>query len=546
MLSRYVWLIVFLPALLNARIIDVPGDYEHIQDAIDASSDGDSVLVQPGSYVENLDYSGKSISIGSLVMETGNIAYRDSTIIDGDRNGSSVVTISGIEDDEASLIGFTVQNGMADYGGGVRCYQSDATVESCLIIDNTAIQYGGGIACIESGMFIFNCTIQENETDNGGGGGIYCEGSSLGILYCNISYNSTDIIDGGGVYSTDSNPYITNCTIVMNSVDSHGGGIFCRDFSEITVTNTILWGNLPQQIWMWEDNRLTVTYSDVEGGQEEVVTDRPEANLRWREGNFEADPLFNDVRERDLGLSWSNFPVNDRTKSPCIDQGDPDSPFDSDQTPPDLGAITFIQRPAVSIQPRVLDFVDAQVGWMEWLEVDIANIGGGVLRILSQEINPVESPFVIGRGGGEQDLVHGDLHQTWIRFYPLEPQNYQAILRIVSNDVDSGIVDVEINGTVLRVDDLGYEIPLELDIAQVYPNPFNSNVRITFTSPSTQRVSLRLIDPKGCVVAVLIDDEVTFGRQTVEFDGDALSEGLYFVCLEGEETRCLRKLILVK
>ena len=56
------------------------------------SSDGDTILVQPGTYVENIDFSGRNIVLGSLFLTTGDTTYIAQTIIDGDSSGS-VVTI---------------------------------------------------------------------------------------------------------------------------------------------------------------------------------------------------------------------------------------------------------------------------------------------------------------------------------------------------------------------------------------------------------------------------------------------------------------------
>jgi hypothetical protein len=50
-----------LAGVCNATIINVPDDYATIQAGIDASEDGDTVLVQPGRYVENIDFNGHSI-----------------------------------------------------------------------------------------------------------------------------------------------------------------------------------------------------------------------------------------------------------------------------------------------------------------------------------------------------------------------------------------------------------------------------------------------------------------------------------------------------
>mgnify|MGYP001590275598 CR=1 FL=1 len=68
--------IVSLGVVAQAAIINVPVDYPTIQKAIDASVMGDTVLVDSGRYMENINFLGKAITVKSVHGTT-------ITIIDG-------------------------------------------------------------------------------------------------------------------------------------------------------------------------------------------------------------------------------------------------------------------------------------------------------------------------------------------------------------------------------------------------------------------------------------------------------------------------------
>lgn len=124
--------VLSIPALAFSDTIHVPGDYLNIQEAIDAAANGDTVLVAPGTYFENIDFLGKSITVMSS-------DGADVTIMDGNYT-ASVATFQSGEGLDSVLDGFTLTNGLGNddpvngsAGGGVYCFQSSPLITKCTI-----------------------------------------------------------------------------------------------------------------------------------------------------------------------------------------------------------------------------------------------------------------------------------------------------------------------------------------------------------------------------------------------------------------------------
>ncbi|MCK4338587.1 MAG: right-handed parallel beta-helix repeat-containing protein, partial [Candidatus Cloacimonetes bacterium] len=187
---------------------DGTGNYLTIQEGINCAENGDTVLVYPGTYIENINYNGKSILVGSLFFTTQDITYISQTVIDGNQNGHCVEFINQ-EDSTAILIGFTISNGGFD----------------------TLLGSGGGIYCCNSSPIITNSIISNNITaDYGFGGGIYCENSNISLSSVTLFENTAYF--GGGIFFYNSNPSLSQVTIKKNTA-SYGGGISSEDYSNL-------------------------------------------------------------------------------------------------------------------------------------------------------------------------------------------------------------------------------------------------------------------------------------------------------------------------
>lgn len=98
--------------------------------------------------------------------------------------------------------------------------------------------------------------------------------------------------------------------------------------------------------------------------------------------------------------------------------------------------------------------------------------------------------------------------------------------------------------TVTNVDENG--MPSEYKLNQNYPNPFNPTTKISFTTPKEGHVKLSVYNVLGQEIAKLVDDDLSSGTYSVDFDGSRLNSGVYVYKLETNDFSSIRKMILEK
>jgi len=298
--------------------------YDYIRHAISEAGPGDQIVAGPGIYSENVNFSGKNLTLTSADPNDPNVVA--ATVIDSD---NQAVTFAGGEDANCVLAGFTITGA----NNGIYCSEASPTITNCSITGNA----GAGIKLANSSYpTIINCGINANA-----GSGIEMSKQTKGryifynyatITNCIVAANYQHGIAGGI-------PTITNCTIVANSP--------CGISSlEPTVTSSIIYYNgFGSDAVQIEGDLTTVTYTDVQGG--------------WQgQGNIDAEPCFvepgfwdlngtledvnddfwvqGDYHLRSHAGRWDpnrQTWVSDVVTSPCIDAGNPDSDWTAELLP---------------------------------------------------------------------------------------------------------------------------------------------------------------------------------------------------------------------
>ncbi|MFA5293373.1 MAG: right-handed parallel beta-helix repeat-containing protein [Phycisphaerae bacterium] len=254
--------------------------YGYIQEGINGANNGDEIVVNPGTYVEAIDF---NVNCKVRCTDPNNWDIVSNTVIDC--NGLYVLFGSG-EDSNAMIKGFTITGG--DYG----IYLGNASrpvISNCIIRDNIF----AGIKCTDSQTepAIVNNIIRNN------GQGVFCRSSAVPVIKNNLIYDN-----GTGIITQNSgSAVVRNNTIVHNT--DYGIRTWWLGVAPV-ISNCI--------IWDCNDglNGCTATYS--------CIQDSFDPNDPNFIGSISSDPCF-------VNADSNNFDL--RFGSPCANGGDPNGDY---------------------------------------------------------------------------------------------------------------------------------------------------------------------------------------------------------------------------
>ena len=247
-----------------------------------------NIATQSGGAIYNFDEGSPVITDCTFTSNTAadsggaicSFASSNPTIENCDftaNHASSGGAVASLYESMTSISGSRFLGNTADRdGGAVYSFYSDTTTTGCAFTANRASSAGGGMHNdFYSGAVITDCTFTDNSTDADGGALVFnlLNFASATIDGCTFTANTA--LSGGGAWSSYSNPVFTNCTFTANIADKggafcgvffndgsftdctlkdniatpgQGGAMYLTDFSDTTVTGSLICGNTLEQI----------------------------------------------------------------------------------------------------------------------------------------------------------------------------------------------------------------------------------------------------------------------------------------------------------
>jgi parallel beta helix pectate lyase-like protein/flagellar hook capping protein FlgD len=274
---------------------------------------------------------------GGVEIINSEVRLEDCTISQnnvGDRGGGASVStppLSGGKPSKATFVRCTIEGNTANGGAGI--YVSgvaEATLDSCTLTANSAAGDGGGIFVSGSDVLLQGCIVSHNEAFFGGA---ISARSAAGVVAKRCLLTSNGASNGGMIYGENRSVIaLEACTVVSNVAQSDGGAVYLMGGSSVTTRSSILWDNVPCEVFNHPTNPGTIEYAYSCVCSETVVIGP---------GNIANDPMFTNTAFGDYTLLRG---------SPCIDTGDPAAPIDKDGSRADMGAIPYT-HPVIELPP---------------------------------------------------------------------------------------------------------------------------------------------------------------------------------------------------
>jgi hypothetical protein len=544
-LFAIVILAIFFSTFAAADTIHVPQDQPNIQAGINASVNGDTVLVEDNTYYENISFKGRAIVVASHFIVDGDTNHINNTIIDGSKStdpdsGSTVYFISA-EDTNSVLTGFTITGGKGTYvtydfyndidGGGIYIYDSGAKIEYNKITDNHLATEANDLYCGGAGIFglsrICNLVIRGNEISNNSATATgNAQSFAAGAI---VTTEATCIVENNRIQnnelSTPSSTFAFAAGLMVDGWDRQAGNYIVRN--NIIHNNRLDPENNGGGGGMVIQNCSPLVYNNIisgnrahNGGGVWVIHYKAIAKVAPKPRLINNTIINNSAIEFAGGIMMGSSPES------C----------------------TYLMNNIVAYNTGIppYDQVIRQGGAgrmvrnciIEGADYGESNIAADPLLIADSLTN--ESP-AIGAGIFEYDFGDGVVLQS-----PPNDINGRERPCPAGTNPDIGAWESKYNTPSGVNPQQSIKTPMSFKLEQNYPNPFNPVTTICYELPMSSDVSLNIYNVNGQLIETLVDAHQDAGTYSVQWTAIDASSGIYLYKLIAGDYTEVRKCMLLR
>jgi hypothetical protein len=194
------------------------------------------------------------------------------------------------------------------------------------------------------------------------------------------------------------------------------------------------------------------------------------------------------------------------------------------------------------------------VGWIEnneWLaytvQVQTSGIYSAAFNVAAQSAGGQIFVLVDGQGVSFVNIPATGGWQNWqnviLENINLTAGTHKLTLRFYTGNFNLSNIDFTLISTDIEDET---QLPVEFDLSQNHPNPFNPSTVVKYSLPVDGFVNISVYNNLGEKVSVLVDGEVIAGKYSVSFDAGNLPSGVYFCRMESGNFISSRKMLLLK